>query len=83
MNILTFMFPLNPKCLKVLCQKHAKHPNYLTSDCKSQLTVLACTSVSWFSLPPFVMFDHKTLNSEFAVGELPSTLYGLSSKSMD
>ena len=61
--------------------KASKLLNYC--DCKSQLTVLACTSVSWFSLPPFVMFDHKTLNSEFAVGELPSTLYGLSSKSMD
>ena len=73
-------FPLSPKSLKVVSQKGTKHPIYLTSDCRSQVTVLACTSASGFCLQPFVIFDHKTLNPEFTVGEVPDTIYGLSSK---
>ena len=73
-------YPLSLKSLKVVSQKGAKHPNYLTSDCRSQVTVLACTLASGFCLLPFVIFDCKMLNPEFTVGKAPDTIYGLSSK---
>ena len=41
-------YPLSPKSLKVVSQNGAKHPNYLTSDCRLQVTVLACTLASGF-----------------------------------
>ena len=73
-------FPLNPKSLKVFSHKGAKNPSYLTSDCKSQVTVLVCTSAAGYALPPFIIFDRKTLNPELTTGEVPGSIYGLSSK---
>ena len=43
-----------------------------------QLTVLACTCASGTAMPPFIVLDRKTLNPTFTRGEVPGTLYGLS-----
>ena len=71
-------FPLNPRPLKVLCRKGSRNPVHLTGDCKAQVTVLACTSATGYALPPFVIYDRKTLNPEYTIGEVPGTIYGLS-----
>ena len=71
--------PLNPKCLKVVDVVGSKNPSYLTGGDKSQVTVLACASACGQALPPFVVFDRKSLNQKWTEGEVPGTLYGLSS----
>lgn len=52
----------------------------ITGNTKSQVTVLACSSAAGYALPPFVIFDRKSLNPQLTVGEVPGTLYGLSAK---
>lgn len=70
--------PLNPTCQKVVDRVGAKNPSYITSGNRSQITVLACSCAAGFTIPPFVIFDRKTLNPKLTVGEVPGTLYGLS-----
>lgn len=53
---------------------------YRTSGNKSQVTVIGCVSAAGHAVPPFVIFDAKSLNLEWAVGEVPGTTYGLSNK---
>lgn len=71
-------FPLAPKPPKLVSKKGAKNPVHFTGDGKSQITVLACTSAAGYALPPFVIYDRRTLNPEYSVGEVPGSLYGLS-----
>ncbi len=71
--------PLNPPSSKVVDKVGAKNPSYLTGSTKTQVTVLACTCATGYVIPPFVIFDRKTLNPELTKGEVPGTLYGLSS----
>ncbi len=70
--------PLNSMSLKVIDLKKSKHPSYITSGDKSQITVLVCTSAAGIVLPPFFIFDQQTLNPQMTIGEVPGTLYGLS-----
>ena len=70
--------PLNPKCLKVIAEVGSKNPSYVTGGDKSQLTVLACSNACGQAIPPFVIFDRKSLNTKWTEGEVPGTLYGLS-----
>ena len=67
--------PLNP----VVGQLGAKNPSFITGETKSQISVLACSCAAGFTILPFVIFDRKTLNPKFTEGEVPGTLYGLSS----
>ena len=69
--------PLNPKCLKIVDEKGAKNPSYVTGESKTQITVLACTSAAGYAIPPFVIFPRKSLNPALTKGEVPGTLYGL------
>ena len=71
--------PLNPPSSKVVAELGAKNPSYLTGSGKAQVTVLACSCATGFVIPPLVNFDRKTLNPELTKGEVPGTLYGLSS----
>ena len=73
-------FPLSPKAPKVISKKGLKQPSHLTSDTKSQITVLVCANAAGYVIPPFVIFDRKTLNPQLTIGEVPGTLYGLSRK---
>ena len=70
--------PLNPPCHKVIDQRGAKNPSYVTGGDRSQITVLGCSCAAGFTIPPFVIFDRKTLNPKLTEGEVPGTLYGLS-----
>ena len=70
--------PLSPKSPKVIDEVGSKNPSYLTGNSKSQVTVLACASAAGYAIPPFVIFDRKTLNPQYTRGEVPGTLYGLS-----
>ena len=72
--------PLNPKGAKVIAEKGSKNPSAISGDTKTQITILACVSANGYSIPPFVIFDRKTLNPELTLGEVPGTLYGLSNK---
>lgn len=45
--------PLNAKPLKTVSAMGAKNQSYLRGSCKSQITVLACTSAAGYALPPF------------------------------
>ena len=70
--------PLNPKCSKVVDRVGAKNPNYVSGGDKSQVTVLACCSAAGYVIPPYVIFDRQSLNQGMTSGEVPGTLYGLS-----
>ena len=41
--------------------------------------MLACCNAAGYTIPPLVIFDRKTLKPEMTVGEVPGTMYGLSS----
>ena len=71
--------PLAPHPPRVVTMKGVKHSVSITSGEKSQITVLACCSAGGYAIPPFVIFDRKTLKPELAAGEVPGTMYGLSS----
>ena len=70
--------PLNPTCHKVIDKIGAKKPSYITGWTRSQISVLACSCAAGFVIPPFVIWDRKTLNPKLTEGEVPGTLYGLS-----
>ena len=74
-NVVESGVPLNPKTLKVFSHKGAKNPSCLTSDCKSQVTVLVCISAAGYALLPFVIFDRKTFNPELTTGEVPGSIW--------
>ncbi len=71
--------PLSPKPLKIICKKGDKNPSCITGDTRNQVSVLVCTSAAGYVLPPYVIFDRKTLNQDLTRGEVPGTVYGLSS----
>lgn len=70
--------PLQPKAPKVIEEVGVRNPCHITSNTKSQVTVLGCVNAAGFALPPYVIFDRKTLNPELTKGEVPGTRYGLS-----
>ena len=70
--------PLTQKPPRVVTSVGQKHPYTITSGDKSQITVMACASVSGYSIPPMVIFDRKHLQIEMTMGEVPGTFYGLS-----
>ena len=52
----------------------------VSSGSKGQVTVVGCVSAGGQCLPPMVIWDRKHLPPELAVGEVPGTIYGLSTK---
>ncbi len=75
--------PLDHKAPFIVAHHGQKHPSYITSGSKAQITVLACCNAAGYTLPsytlpPYVIFDKKTLKAELSIGEVPNTLYGLS-----
>ena len=73
-------FSLLPKSPKVISTIGYSDVCHITGNTKSQVTVLVCSSAAGYALPPFVIFDRKSLNPQLTVGEVPGTLYGLSAK---
>lgn len=72
--------PLSPVPLKGVCKRGTKTPNSITSGDKSQITVVGCVSAAGHCIPPMIIWDRKTLHADMTKGELPGTIYGLSSK---
>lgn len=71
--------PFDPPSLKVVVPSGARHSQVRSTGAKGQVTVLACCSAAGYSMPPMVIFDRKTLKPELTNGEIPGTMYGLSS----
>jgi hypothetical protein len=70
--------PLDHCPSSVITTKGQKHARVITSGNKKQITVLACGNAAGYVIPPLVIFARKTFNAELAIGEIPSTMYGLS-----
>ena len=71
--------PLDHHPPRILVKKGQRKVRYRTSGNKSQVTVVGCVNAAGSSIPPFVIFDAKSLNMEWTKGEVPGTTYGLSS----
>ena len=71
--------PLGAYHRKVVA-KEGSNPTCITSNSKSQVTVLACVSATGVAMPPFVIFQRKSINADLVKGEIPGTLYGCSEK---
>ena len=71
--------PLDPPSLKVVTSAGIKHSQAVCSGNIAQVTVVACCNAAGYVLPPMVIFDRKTLKPELTTGEVPGTMYGLSS----
>ena len=69
--------PFIHKLPRVVSHVGQKHPYAVTSGNKAQITILACTSASGYSISPITIFDHKQLQPEMAESEMPGTFYGL------
>ena len=72
--------PLDHRPPKIITKKGQKKIRYRTTRNKYQITVIGCISATGQAIPPFVIFDAKSLNVEWTVGEVPGTTYGLSDK---
>ena len=70
---------LDPVGPKVVSRKGTKHPVSTTTGNKSQITVVSCVNAAGYVIPPMVIFDRKTLSPGLTKGEVPGTMYGLSS----
>ena len=54
--------PLNPQPLKVVSERGAKNPSNICGSTKNQVTVLACSSASGSTHPPYIVLARKTMN---------------------
>ena len=72
--------PLNPGNPKLVFKAGCKSASAIGSGDKTQITVVGCCSAAGFCFPPMVIWDRKTLSPELAIGEVPGTIYGLSTK---
>ena len=70
--------PLSPKCLKIVDKIGSRNPSHITGNTKAQITVLACSCAAGYVIPPFIIFNRKSLSQVLTRGEIPGTLYGLS-----
>ena len=57
--------PLNVKPPKVIFEAGTHHSLSLRTGDKSQITVLACCNAAGIVIPPFTIFDRKTLKPEW------------------
>lgn len=70
--------PLDPSPPKVVVPKGTKHPSFITTGNRAQITVLSCCNAAGSAMPPMVIFDRIILKPELTSGEIPGTIYGLS-----
>ena len=73
-------FPLDPKPPKTIHQKGTRKALVCTSGGKAQITAVGCVNAAGQAIPPFVVWDRKTMAPLLAEGEVPGTSYGLSPK---
>ena len=71
-------FPWIPNRHSLHVKKREHHPPFITSDGKTQITVLICCNAARYSIPPLVIFNRKILKQELTQGEVGArTTYGL------
>ena len=63
-NVDEIGMPFDHHAPNVVAKKGQKKVRYRTSSNKSQVTVISCVSAAGHAIPPFVIFDLKTLNHE-------------------
>ena len=51
--------PLDSKPPKGVTAKCVKHPRAITTENKTQITVLASCNAAGYGMPPFVIFDES------------------------
>jgi hypothetical protein len=71
--------PFEPKPPKCIFKKGEKRPVVFSSGNKGQFTIVGCVNAVGFCIPPMVIIDRKSLAPYLAQGEVPGTLYALSS----
>lgn len=72
-------FPLDPKSPFIACSRGQRHPSCITTGDKTQIRVVACCNAAGYAMPPLVIFDRKILKPALTIGDIPGTMYGLSS----
>ena len=72
--------PLDPSHVKVVAEHGVRNPVAPSSGDKAQITIVACVSASGSCMPPTVILDRKTLPPRFTKGDVPGSIYGLSSR---
>ena len=72
--------PLDPKPPKLIFQRGCQHAAAFSSGNKKQITVVGCVNAAGNVMPPMVIWARKTLPPELAIGEVPGSRYGLSTK---
>ena len=72
--------PLSPHMPNIVAKHGQKKVCYRTSGKKEQITIIACGNAAGQAIPPMVIFEGKYLNHEWTIGEVPSTIYGMSDK---
>ena len=70
--------PLDPKSPKVVVERGSVAAA-VGSGNKSQVTIVGCVNAVGACIPPMVVWNRKTLAPELTEGEVPGTIYGLSS----
>ena len=70
--------PQDAKSPKVVGRKGVPVSSIGSGD-KTQITLVACISAAGHCVPPMVIWDRKQLSPELTCGEIPGTIYGLSS----
>ena len=65
--------PLDHRAPKVMTMRGQKKVRCRTSGNKNQITVIACVSATGQAIPPFVIFDAKSLNREWMKDQVPGT----------
>ena len=54
--------PLDHQPPKIVAKRGQRKVRYHTSSNKSQITMIGCVSASGQAIPPFVIFDTKSMN---------------------
>ena len=70
--------PLDPKSPKVVVERGSVAAA-VGSGNKSQVTIVGCVNAAGACILPMVVWNRKTLAPELTEGEVPGTIYGLSS----
>ena len=78
-NIDEMGMPLDHHPPKIVTTREQKKVRCRTSGNRSQIIVIACVSAVGQVIPPFVIFNSKSLNQQWTKGEVVGIRYGLSS----
>ena len=70
--------PLNPPSHKVIAKVGEPNPCSIKGNTKLQVTVLACVSATGIALPPMIDLKKRPITQHITEGEIPGTMYGLS-----